>query len=60
MYAESNGKMITYRIKGSASWTTISIDKIPVKKGKIEIGFIAEGIGNAYCYIDDVTLVKSR
>ena len=60
MYAQSNGKTLTYQVKEDASWTTISIDKIPVKRGKIEIGFMAEGVSNASCYVDDVTLVKSR
>lgn len=60
MYAESNGKTVTHHIKESASWTTITIDKIPVRHGKIEIGFLAEGAGNASCYVDDVTLVRQR
>jgi hypothetical protein len=31
-----------------------------VKKGKIEIGFIAEGAANAWCLVDDVELVKVK
>jgi len=58
MYAETNGKRLTYSIKENASWTMISIGKIPVKRGKIEIGFLAEGASNACCYVDDVTLTK--
>jgi hypothetical protein len=60
MYAETNGKKLKYDIKENPSWITISIDKIPVKKGKIEIGFIAEGKANAYCYVDDITVVKKK
>jgi hypothetical protein len=60
MYAESNGKGLTYSIKENASWTTITINKIPVKRGKIEIGFIAEGTANVWCYVDDITLVKNK
>lgn len=60
MYAETNGKMLTYSIKQNASWTVISIAKIPVKKEKIEIGFIAEGTANAWCLVDDVELVKVK
>lgn len=60
MYAETNGKTITYNIKENTSWTSITIDKITVKHGTIEIGFVAEGAANAYCYIDDITLMKSR
>ena len=60
MYAETNGKRLSYKIKENTSWITISIEKIPVQHGKIEIGFIAEGTANAYCYIDDITLVKRQ
>ncbi len=58
MYAETNGKTLSCDIKENTPWATISIDKIPVKHGKIEIGFVAEGRANAYCYADDITLVK--
>jgi hypothetical protein len=58
MYAESNGKRLVHGIKESTSWITINIEKIPVKRGKIEIGFIAEGTADSYCYVDDITLVK--
>jgi hypothetical protein len=60
MYAETNGKRLAYIVKENASWTTISIDKIPVKHGKVEIGFLAEGASNAYCYVDDVMLTKTK
>ena len=60
MYAESNGKKLTCSIKENQSWTTIRIDKIPVKYGKIEIGFLAKGVSNLYCHVDDVTLTKSK
>ncbi len=59
MYAETNGKRLSCTIKENALWTTISIDKIPVRRGRIEIGFLAEGVSNASCYIDDVTLTKN-
>lgn len=60
MYAETNGKTLTCNIKENTSWTSITIDKIAVKHGTIEVGFVAEGSANAYCYIDDIALVKSR
>lgn len=60
MYAESNGKTRTYKMKESPLWTSINIERIKVKNGEIEIGFVAEGSPNAFCYIDDVTLVKSH
>jgi len=60
MYAETNGKRLTCSIKENAEWTTISIDKIPVRKGEIEIGFLAKGGANASCYVDDVILIKDQ
>jgi hypothetical protein len=60
MYAETNGKQLTCAIKENSSWTTIRLDKIPVRHGKIEIGFWAEGFANASCYIDDIVLVKTH
>lgn len=58
MYAESNGKLLVYKVKKSTPWITISIAKVPVKHGKVEIGFIAEGTADSYCYVDDITLIK--
>lgn len=61
MYAESNGKMLTCNIKEeNALWQTVSIKHITVKNGKIEIGFVAEGEANAFCYWDDVELVRGK
>lgn len=60
MYAESSNKRLSFNIKENISWITISIEKVPVKHGKIEIGFIAEGPANAYCYVDDITLMKRQ
>jgi hypothetical protein len=60
MFAESNGQRQQYRIKKeNPSWTTIQIDSIAVRGGKIQIGFVAEGTARAFCYVDDVSLVKS-
>ncbi|MEO7982825.1 MAG: family 43 glycosylhydrolase [Bacteroidota bacterium] len=61
MYAESKGRMLKYDInKMNSSWETITIKNIPVRGGKVEIGFLAEGIANAFCHVDDVTLVKIK
>jgi len=61
MYALSNGKNFTYSItEANASWKTISIAHVAVKGGKVEIGFNAEGAVNAFCYVDDITLVKAK
>ncbi|MWB94031.1 family 43 glycosylhydrolase [Flavobacterium sp. GA093] len=59
MYALSNRKRLTYNIKDeNTSWKTITIKNIPVKAGKVEIGFLADGTANVSCQIDDVSLVK--
>lgn len=61
MYAESSGKVFSQSIKTeNASWTTIRIKGIIVKNGKAEIGFLAEGIANAFCCVDDVSIRKTR
>lgn len=61
MYTGSNGKTLKHSFQQeNASWTAIEIKHIQVKNGEIEIGFLAEGSANAFCYVDDVTLVKSK
>lgn len=59
MYAESDGKINTLKITSENSvWTTINLKDIPVRNGKIEIGFFVNGTAGANCKIDDVSLVK--
>jgi Glycosyl hydrolases family 43 len=61
MYAASGNRTSVYPVKEeNTSWRTISMDSIVVKGGKIEIGFLAEAIANAFCYVDDVVLVKTK
>jgi hypothetical protein len=60
MFAETNGKRLKRSISENPAWGVISIDKIPVRNGKIEIGFVAEGAAGAYCYVDDIMLVSSK
>lgn len=61
MYAESNSKKLIYSIKNeNTSWQTVSIKNIPIRSGKVEIGFIAEGAANSFCLVDDVGLVKMK
>lgn len=60
MYATSMGKITTYQIlKENLEWQTIRLKNVPVKSGKVEIGFMAEGAANAFCQVDDVSLVKN-
>ena len=61
MYALSSGSKFKYRIKDeNSTWRTIKIEDIKIRMGKVEIGFIAEGAANAFCYVDDVSLVRSK
>jgi hypothetical protein len=61
MYAASGDKTNTSPVKEeNTSWRTVSIDRIAVKKGTVEIGFVAEGTANAFCYVDDVILVRTK
>lgn len=60
MYAESSGNIVKKSIsKSNDGWTAIEIEKIPVRNGHVEIGFVAEGNAGAFCYVDDVSLVKN-
>ncbi|WP_281336731.1 family 43 glycosylhydrolase [Flavobacterium eburneipallidum] len=60
MYALSNNQTFQYSIKEeNTSWKTITITNIAVQSGKVEIGFLADGKTNAFCHVDDVTLVKN-
>ena len=61
MNAVSNGHTFKNSITEiNTSWQTISISNISVKGGKIEIGFLADGAANAFCDVDDVSLIKTR
>lgn len=59
MYVVSNGKRLKYKIEQeNTSWKTISILNITVKGEKVEIGFLADGMANASCQIDDVVFIR--
>lgn len=59
MYAQGAGGTKEYKITTeNPSWTTIRLAHVPVKGGKAEVGFSAEGTANAFCYVDDVELIK--
>ena len=40
-------------------WHTVQVKDIPIKDGKVEVGFMADGAANAWCRIDDMTLLKT-
>jgi hypothetical protein len=59
MFATSDKKKIVYIIKKeNKTWSTIRIPRILVKSGIIEIGFSAKGKANAYCIVDDISLIR--
>ncbi|AOW11451.1 beta-xylosidase [Flavobacterium gilvum] len=61
MYATSNEKTLKYKItEENTEWKTIKIENIKVENEKVIIGFLANGSANAFCYVDDISLVKNR
>jgi hypothetical protein len=59
MYASTGGKMLTHNIQhANTTWETIRIENIVIRDMKVEIGFIGHGLANAFCYVDDVSLLK--
>src|SRR5690606_18353999 len=60
MYAESAGTVERLKITAeNPAWVPIKLEKIAVKNGKVEIGFLADGIAGASCLIDDVSFIKA-
>lgn len=58
LYAESGGrKLMTRLAPGASGWTTVELNKIAVRNGKVEIGFYADGRAGASCQVDDVSLI---
>lgn len=58
MYAKSDNDTFSLKITEENSvWKTIRIQNISIKKGKVEIGFLATATANSFCTIDDLTLV---
>jgi len=59
MYADCNGNVVHAKIaQANNAWKTITLEHLNITGGKAEIGFLAEGAANAFCYVDDVALVK--
>ncbi|WP_370476312.1 family 43 glycosylhydrolase [Tamlana flava] len=60
IYAESGGIHKSQSLKSeNGNWTRITLNKVEVKNGKVEIGFYADGKAHASCQIDDVEFVKT-
>jgi len=61
MYAVTGSKTYTYdAAEEHTNWRKITLGNIPVTNGKVEIGFLANGKANAFCYVDDVSLVRAE
>jgi hypothetical protein len=61
MYAASAGKRIANKVKrATPQWTTLTLKRVPVRNGKIEIGFRADGRAGASCQVDDISLVREK
>jgi hypothetical protein len=61
LYAESAGKRMIHKVnRVNPQWVSIELKRIPVKNGKIEIGFRAKGNANASCQIDDISLTLAK
>lgn len=61
MFAFSGGKKFRHNLeKTNENWIDIVLKDIKITQGKTEIGFLADGNANAFCLIDDVSLVKVR
>lgn len=59
MFAQSGGVDFECKIiDENIDWKSIQIEKVVIKNGTVKIGFYAEGQANAFCLVDDVTLVK--
>jgi hypothetical protein len=39
-------------------WEEVQLRHIPIKNGQVEIGVEADGTAGAFCYIDDIRLVR--
>ena len=61
IYALSSGKKQNHLIQiENAEWSMIKLENIAVKAGKVEIGVLADGVANAFCLVDDVSLVRNK
>lgn len=61
MYATTNSKTLKFVvIDENSNWKIIKIENIKVENEAVEIGFLADGAANAFCYVDDVSLVKNQ
>ena len=61
MYAKSGDETFKADITDTdTQWHAYSIENVTVKDGAVEVGFYADGAANAWCHIDDVSLICSN
>lgn len=41
-----------------SAWTKVELNDVAITGGQVEVGFFAQGAANAWCRIDDVSLVR--
>ena len=44
---------------GNASWQRVELKDVKIRDGRVEVGFYADGAANAWCRIDDVSLIRT-
>jgi hypothetical protein len=58
IYVSSGGKIFKKQIlEINSDWKTINIENVIIRNHKAEVGLLAHGKANAFCYVDDVSLV---
>ena len=61
MYAKSGDKTFVVEMtEADSKWHAYTIEDVVVKDGTVEVGFYADGAANAWCHIDDVSLVLKK
>lgn len=53
-----NSNLALNFISADVDWKKIKIENIKVTGGKAEVSFVGEGPANAFCCVDDITLIK--
>ena len=60
MYAKVGSDTIRTELPLSASaWKKVELQDVDISGGQVEVGFMADGAANAWCHIDDVSLVRT-
>ena len=59
-YSSLTALLLLAFMAGTIKFNTVKAQSlnIKIKDGKVEIGFMAHGTANSFCYVDDVILLK--